>query len=77
MQQFVMNNISLFGVCDGHGVNGHFVSEFIKEILPENIEYFSIKSKIFLKEPKPELVEQVLKQAFRKTAIDLDQSCTK
>ena len=24
----------LFGVCDGHGVNGHYVSEFIKEILP-------------------------------------------
>lgn len=24
----------LFGVCDGHGVNGHLVSEFVKEILP-------------------------------------------
>lgn len=24
----------MFGVCDGHGVNGHYVSEFIKEILP-------------------------------------------
>jgi serine/threonine protein phosphatase PrpC len=20
----------LFGVCDGHGTNGHFISEFIK-----------------------------------------------
>jgi serine/threonine protein phosphatase PrpC len=27
----------LFGVCDGHGINGHYVSEFVKEILPENI----------------------------------------
>lgn len=35
----------MFGVCDGHGVNGHFVSEFIKEILPENIEYFFLKNK--------------------------------
>lgn len=35
----------LFGVCDGHGVNGHYVSEFIKEILPENIEYFFLKNK--------------------------------
>lgn len=38
-------NRYLFGVCDGHGVNGHYVSEFIKEILPENIEYFFLKNK--------------------------------
>lgn len=48
MQRFVMNNVSLLGVCDGHGVNGHFVSEFIREILPQNIEYYSIRNKIFL-----------------------------
>jgi len=30
MPRFVMNNISLFGVCVGHGINGHFVSEFIQ-----------------------------------------------
>jgi serine/threonine protein phosphatase PrpC len=34
---FISGNTSLFGVCDGHGLNGHFVSDFVKEILPENI----------------------------------------
>lgn len=24
----------LFGVCDGHGMNGHFVSAFCKENIP-------------------------------------------
>ena len=37
IENFMMNDRYLFGVCDGHGANGHFVSEFIKEILPENI----------------------------------------
>jgi serine/threonine protein phosphatase PrpC len=26
----MMKDRFLFGVCDGHGVNGHFVSDFIK-----------------------------------------------
>ena len=26
-----------FGVCDGHGVYGHFVSAFIKEHLPKSL----------------------------------------
>lgn len=49
IENFIMNNRYLFGVCDGHGTNGHFVSEFIKEILPENIEYFFIKNKALKK----------------------------
>lgn len=34
IEHFLTKNRYLFGVCDGHGVNGHYVSEFIKEILP-------------------------------------------
>lgn len=34
IENFMMKDRYLFGVCDGHGVNGHFVSDFIKEILP-------------------------------------------
>ncbi len=37
-------NHFLFGVCDGHGLNGHLVAQFIKEILPENLEYFFLKN---------------------------------
>jgi len=25
----------MFGVCDGHGVNGHLVSDFVKKNLPK------------------------------------------
>jgi serine/threonine protein phosphatase PrpC len=27
----------MFGVCDGHGVNGHLVSDFVKKNLPRII----------------------------------------
>jgi serine/threonine protein phosphatase PrpC len=27
-----------FGVCDGHGINGHFASDHVKVFLPANIE---------------------------------------
>ena len=49
IENFMMRGRYLMGVCDGHGVNGHYVSEFIKEILPENIEYFFIKNKALKK----------------------------
>eukprot|EP00357_Protocruzia_adherens_P032191 CAMPEP_0115046528 /NCGR_PEP_ID=MMETSP0216-20121206/48797_1 /TAXON_ID=223996 /ORGANISM="Protocruzia adherens, Strain Boccale" /LENGTH=581 /DNA_ID=CAMNT_0002429615 /DNA_START=83 /DNA_END=1828 /DNA_ORIENTATION=+ len=35
-----------FACCDGHGVNGHFVSDFVKQRLPVNIE---IAEKLYLK----------------------------
>jgi serine/threonine protein phosphatase PrpC len=25
----------MFGVCDGHGINGHHVSNFVKKNLPK------------------------------------------
>ena len=34
IENFMVKDRYLFGVCDGHGINGHFVSDFIKEILP-------------------------------------------
>lgn len=37
VENFMKLGRYLFGVCDGHGINGHFVSDFVKEILPENI----------------------------------------
>ena len=40
-------NISFYGVCDGHGENGHLVSEFIKINLPL-IMYKEIKSLFYL-----------------------------
>lgn len=43
-QYFILKNFAniennwLFGVCDGHGVNGHFASDHVKRYLPTNIE---------------------------------------
>lgn len=33
-----ISNNWLFGVCDGHGINGHFASDHVKQFLPTNIE---------------------------------------
>lgn len=33
-----IQNNWLFGVCDGHGVNGHFASDHVRQFLPTNIE---------------------------------------
>ena len=46
-KNFADNNDYIYmSVCDGHGVEGHFVSEFIKEILPyymsENLKHNNI-----------------------------------
>jgi serine/threonine protein phosphatase PrpC len=30
-----IENLWLFGVCDGHGANGHLVSDFVKKTLPK------------------------------------------
>ena len=48
----MMKNRYVFGVCDGHGINGHYVSQFIREILPENIEYYFIKNNLLHKHNK-------------------------
>lgn len=29
-----INGLWFFGVMDGHGINGHFVSDFVKKYLP-------------------------------------------
>lgn len=43
MKNFLPSGESyLFGVFDGHGVNGHHVSDFVKKTLPINlIEVYS------------------------------------
>ena len=43
-----IKNNWLFGVCDGHGINGHFASDHVKQYLPTNIElldYMLLKQK--------------------------------
>ena len=48
-------------VCDGHGVEGHFVSEFIKEVLPYYMSD-NLKERNILTDT--ELVHQIIKETF-------------
>jgi len=52
-------------VCDGHGVEGHFVSDFIKETLPydmsENLKNLDILTE---NEKEKEKIYQIIKETF-------------
>jgi len=50
-------------VCDGHGMEGHFVSEFIKEVLPYYMSENLIKRDI-LSETDKELIHQIITETF-------------
>ena len=58
-------NYIYMSVCDGHGVEGHFVSDFIKEILPydmsENLQAFNILTENELEKEK---IYNIIKQTF-------------
>ena len=58
-------NYIYMSVCDGHGVEGHFVSDFIKEILPydmsENLQSFNILTENELEKEK---IYDIIKQTF-------------
>ena len=62
--------INIYSVCDGHGVNGHIVSQFIKKKLPMNIEFF-IKLNNLEKTFNADKIEQSLISAFQKTEKNL------
>jgi serine/threonine protein phosphatase PrpC len=58
----------LFGVFDGHGVNGHHVSEYIKQNLPKNLE-----SRLSNEEDFNDLkLTTILKLAFNRTNRELN-----
>jgi serine/threonine protein phosphatase PrpC len=42
----LIKNLYLFGICDGHGVHGHYVSSYIKQILPAYLNYIEIDNYI-------------------------------
>jgi len=42
----LIKNLYLFGICDGHGIQGHYVSNFIKNILPSYLNYIEIDNYI-------------------------------
>ena len=42
----LIKNLYFFGICDGHGIQGHYVSNFIKDILPAYLNYIEIDNYI-------------------------------
>ena len=50
-----------FSVCDGHGVEGHFVSNFIKEILPVSLSQ-NLRRKNILTDT--EIVHEIITETF-------------
>ena len=52
-------------VCDGHGIEGHFVSDFMKEILPydmsENLKNCNLMTE---SEKEREKIHQIIKETF-------------
>ena len=74
MQQ---KHIHLFGVCDGHGVNGKEVSAFIKQ---RSSEIFEEKLRPVLKDlaparaPDAEAVRSALKTACKQMNTELSKS---
>lgn len=56
----VDGSFSVFGVYDGHGKQGHQVSNFVKESLPKLI----VKDKRF---KTPSMAEEMLSEVFQKT----------
>ena len=48
----VKNNVlnepefAFYSVCDGHGMLGHLVSNYVKKVLPKNIENELMKANI-------------------------------
>ena len=50
-----IRNNWFFSVCDGHGINGHFASDHIKQFLPANIE---LLDKMAMKQKREEQEKQ-------------------
>jgi serine/threonine protein phosphatase PrpC len=57
------NSFRLYGVFDGHGKQGHFVSQYVKEQLPKLI----LESRLLMESP-----DKVLEQAFERMQVLLE-----
>ena len=42
----LIKNLYLFGVCDGHGFQGHYISSYIKDNIPSYLNYIEIDNYI-------------------------------
>ena len=82
-----LKDFNIFGVLDGHGIHGHFISGFVSEYIPEQIiNNFEIKYDKDYESIYNKLINydfQIIKDAFitadeklRKLYFDVDESGT-
>ena len=75
----MLNSLGLhfFSVCDGHGSDGHHVSQYIKEFMPSCIQQLLLKDPDFYKDSKIsylyDRIPYLLEEAFLKTHQDLSK----
>ena len=73
------DDLVFVGVCDGHGENGHYVSEFLINNLPTNFKeaYSNLKKKeeITFEDIPKEIITKIFEDSFLKTDNDLNELC--
>ena len=78
-----MREAAFYAICDGHGVNGHLVSGFVKEVLPSfQIKIYKINVQIFTKIENLEReyksrnsdLKRTFLEAFDRTYKELDST---
>ncbi|CAK67434.1 unnamed protein product (macronuclear) [Paramecium tetraurelia] len=67
-------NYGLVGICDGHGVNGHFVSDLIKQRLPSKILNSNLVYLEFQLQSQNPDMEECFRNAFELTNSEILQS---
>lgn len=73
------DDLVFVGVCDGHGENGHHVSDFLINHLPQDFQesYINLKeaeNKEF-EDISKESITKAFEESFQKTDNDLNQFC--
>ena len=70
-----INDFNIFGVLDGHGDNGHFVSEFVSQFIPNKIiTHSEIKNNSKAESIYNKLIQddyKIIKEAFMSTDKEL------
>ena len=59
----LIKNLYLFGVCDGHGIQGHYISSYAKEIIPSYLNYIEIDNYI---SKKNKSIDSLLSSLYNK-----------
>jgi len=60
----LIKNLYLFGVCDGHGIQGHHVSSFARDIIPSYLNYIEIDNYISKKNKN---IDSLLSSLYNKS----------